>query len=1073
MQEETQAAVLRGRRRVGQARTPRPRGWSPPREHRSGGVHPRRHRSRRPHLREGSIGRFGRRFLPGVRPHRARPPGAPLAGDAAHVLRARREARLLPVVGVPDRAQPGPVPDEPGPVRGRRDARRRARLRPRRRSSSARATRASATAASGGSRPASWIRWRRSSCPRSATASATTSASSSSASKTATRSSTTTTGCSCGNPWELPRHEDAQTVRFGGRVELRHDADGRLRVDWVDTRTVIGLPYDSFIVGHRTDTVNTLRLWAARATRDFDLQFFNEGDYRRAVEEKIDTENISKVLYPNDHSDEGKALRLKQQYFFVACSIADIIRRYKRKHRDFDAFPDKVAIQLNDTHPAIAVAELMRVLVDEERLDWDAAWAITAAHASATRTTRCCPRRSSAGRWRCSSGCCRATCRSSTRSTSASCARCSTRWPGDAERLRAHVDHRGGAGASRCAWPTWRRSARTASTAWRSCTPSWSRAELLRDFYELWPERFNNKTNGVTPRRWLLLRQPAPHAAADLEPHRRRAGSTATCRGCSALAAFADDDAFLDALCARQAGEQARPAPRWSQARTGVDAARRRDVRRRRSSASTSTSASCWRACRSSRTTCALKRDPDADARAAHLHLRGQGRARLRDGQAAHPAASTTSPPSSTPTRRCAAGCAVAFVPELRRVARAVDHPGGRPVAADLDRRQGGLGHQQHEVRAERRAHDRHARRRQRRDPRRGRRRELLPVRPDTPTRWRRCARAGYDPRAFIDRSPALDARRSTSSSPASSASATAIASSRSSTTCATTTPTWCAPTSTPTSRARGARGRRLPRPARLGAPRAVQHRGRQPLLERPHHPPVRDRDLEHQGGEGRRASRPRDRLASPSENCGSTGGRARNRASGSGPSGDVWYIDANAPWHGAGRRTGDRMGKIAGMSASPGFAKSKVAIACAAIAWVALAPRRALACGASASGAGGVSACSLAEHQEFPPTQMARGSRLCVQRHGHSVRRLRGRIRRRRPAYRTTAASSKPVTWLSSRSTTWSRRDGPSKSASDPSSAGASARAIANRRSNLDFSRQPARRGASSMPPARCPSWR
>ena len=180
-----------------------------------------------------------------------------------------------------------------------------------------------------------------------------------------------------GNAWEMPRHEDAQTVRLGGRVEVRQDATGRTRCDWVDGLTVIGLPYDSFIVGHGTDTVNTLRLWAARATRDFDLQFFNEGDFRRAVEEKIDTENISKVLYPNDQSDEGKALRLKQQYFFVACSIADIVRRYKSKHTAFGAFPDKVAIQLNDTHPAIAVAELMRVLVDEEGLDWDAAWSIT------------------------------------------------------------------------------------------------------------------------------------------------------------------------------------------------------------------------------------------------------------------------------------------------------------------------------------------------------------------------------------------------------------------------------------------------------------------------------------------------------------------------------------------------------------------------------------------------------------------------------------------------------------------------------------------------------------------------
>src|SRR4030095_8078425 len=127
----------------------------------------------------------------------------------------------------------------------------------------------------------------------------------------------------------------------------------------------------------KTDTVNTLRLWAARATQDFDLTYFNEGDFRRAVEEKIDSENISKVLYPNDQTEEGKALRLKQQYFFVACSVGDIVRRYRRVHRGFDLFPKRVAIQLNDTHPSIGIAELMRILIDEEGIDWDPAWAIT------------------------------------------------------------------------------------------------------------------------------------------------------------------------------------------------------------------------------------------------------------------------------------------------------------------------------------------------------------------------------------------------------------------------------------------------------------------------------------------------------------------------------------------------------------------------------------------------------------------------------------------------------------------------------------------------------------------------
>ena len=312
-----------------------------------------------------------------------------------------------------------------------------------------------------------------------------------------------------GNAWELPRHEDAQTVqlRRPRRVSTRPRRPPARRRG--STRaTVIGLPYDSFIVGHRTDTANTLRLWAARATRDFDLQFFNEGDYRRAVEEKIDTENISKVLYPNDQSDEGKALRLKQQYFFVACSIADIIRRFKqRAQRPSTLFPEKFAIQLNDTHPAIAVAELMRVLIDEEGLDWDAAWAITERDGRATPTTRCCPRRWSAGRSRCSSGCCRATCRSSTRSTSASCGRCSTAGRATTTAWRACRSSKKGR-ASRCAWPTWRPSARTASTASPSCTRDLIKSQLLPDFHELWPEKFNNKTNGVTPRRWLLHANP-------------------------------------------------------------------------------------------------------------------------------------------------------------------------------------------------------------------------------------------------------------------------------------------------------------------------------------------------------------------------------------------------------------------------------------------------------------------------------------------------------------------------------------------------------------------------------------
>jgi starch phosphorylase len=309
-----------------------------------------------------------------------------------------------------------------------------------------------------------------------------------------------------GNAWELPRHEDVQTVRLGGRVDMRQDDTGRTRYDWVDARTVVGLPYDSFIVGHRTDTVNTLRLWAARATRDFDLQFFNEGDFRRAVEEKIDTENISKVLYPNDQSDDGKALRLKQQYFFVACSIADIVRRYKRRHETFDAFPQKVAIQLNDTHPSIAVAELMRVLIDQERLGWDFAWSITEATFGYTNHTllpealerwpidlfeRLLPRHLML----------------IYEINHRFLRRVHTRWPGDAARLsRMSIIEEGAKKQIRMANLATIGSHSINGVA--KLHTDLVKSELLRDFCELWPERFSNKTNGVTPRRWVLYSNP-------------------------------------------------------------------------------------------------------------------------------------------------------------------------------------------------------------------------------------------------------------------------------------------------------------------------------------------------------------------------------------------------------------------------------------------------------------------------------------------------------------------------------------------------------------------------------------
>ncbi len=309
-----------------------------------------------------------------------------------------------------------------------------------------------------------------------------------------------------GNAWELPRLEDALTVRLGGRTEMRHDPDGRLRVDWISARTILGVPYDSFIVGHKADTVNTLRLWAARATQDFNLKFFNAGDYRRAVEEKIDSENISKVLYPNDQTEEGKALRLKQQYFFVACSVGDIVRRFKRAHRGFELFPKRVAIQLNDTHPSIAIAELMRIFLDEEGLDWDTAWSLTERTFGYTNHTlmpealekwpvplleELLPRHLQI----------------IFEINQRFLRRVQTQWPTDLDRLaRMSIIEE--------ASPKQVRMSHLATVGSHSVNgvaqlhTDLVKRDLLSDFHQLLPDRFNNKTNGVSPRRWVLYSNP-------------------------------------------------------------------------------------------------------------------------------------------------------------------------------------------------------------------------------------------------------------------------------------------------------------------------------------------------------------------------------------------------------------------------------------------------------------------------------------------------------------------------------------------------------------------------------------
>ena len=309
-----------------------------------------------------------------------------------------------------------------------------------------------------------------------------------------------------GNPWEIPRPENTHTVHFYGKVKQITLPDGTLKTEWVDTNDVIGLAYDTPIDGYGNETVNTLRLWSARASKEFDLGYFEDGDYLKAVEEKNLSENISKVLYPNDHIYKGRELRLKQQYFFVSCSIQDIVRRYLVTHVTFDEFPDKVAIQMNDTHPSLAVAELMRVLLDEHGLSWENAWDITTRTCAYTNHTLLAE---ALEKW-------------PIHMFESLLPRhlliiyeinrrfmrdVSVRFLGDEARMRRMSLVEEGDEKQLC-------MAHLAIVGSHSVNgvaelhSKLLRERELKDFSEMYPGKFNNKTNGVAPRRWLLAANP-------------------------------------------------------------------------------------------------------------------------------------------------------------------------------------------------------------------------------------------------------------------------------------------------------------------------------------------------------------------------------------------------------------------------------------------------------------------------------------------------------------------------------------------------------------------------------------
>ena len=309
-----------------------------------------------------------------------------------------------------------------------------------------------------------------------------------------------------GNPWELERPEYVQRIKFGGRVEQGRDASGRLHIRWVDTHDVLAVPYDIPIPGYRNNTVNTLRLWKAAATDEFDLEEFHAGGYTEAVKKKNDAENITMVLYPNDASENGKELRLRQQYFLASASIKDVIREWHESHQDFSEFAEKNCFQLNDTHPSISVAELMRQLMDEQHLGWDDAWAITSRTMAYTNHTLL---PEALERWpvRLFQQLLPRLLEIIYEINARFLAQVAQHWPGDTDRLRRiSIIEEGHEPMVRMAYLAIVGSFSINGVA--ALHTQLLTAGLFHDFYELWPERFNNKTNGVTPRRWLAACNP-------------------------------------------------------------------------------------------------------------------------------------------------------------------------------------------------------------------------------------------------------------------------------------------------------------------------------------------------------------------------------------------------------------------------------------------------------------------------------------------------------------------------------------------------------------------------------------
>jgi len=310
-----------------------------------------------------------------------------------------------------------------------------------------------------------------------------------------------------GHPWEIERPEYEQAVHFGGRAEHVHDEEGRRRVHWVDTHDVMAVPFDVPVPGYHNGTVNTLRLWSAVATDEFDLDEFNAGSYTEAVAARTAAENITMVLYPNDSSENGKELRLRQQYFLASASLKDVLRQWLGRHgNNFDQFAEKNCFQLNDTHPSIAVAELMRLLIDVHELEWEAAWNITSNCMAYTNHTLL---PEALERWpvRLFEQLVPRVLEIVREIDNRFMAEIAAHWPeGDHYRERMAIIEQGPEPMVRMAHLAIVGSYSVNGVA--ELHSQLLKQGLFRDFHALWPERFNNKTNGVTQRRWLRACNP-------------------------------------------------------------------------------------------------------------------------------------------------------------------------------------------------------------------------------------------------------------------------------------------------------------------------------------------------------------------------------------------------------------------------------------------------------------------------------------------------------------------------------------------------------------------------------------